>query len=57
MLLGFGYLYVSYALFLFSSKNRNNRLKISQLAKILLYYFFVFASSSVGKARKPTNFH
>ena len=35
MLLDFGYLYVCYVLFLFLQKAENNRLKKSQLAKIL----------------------
>ena len=35
MLFGFGYLYVCYVLFLFSSKAENNRLIKSQLAKTL----------------------
>ena len=35
MLLDFGYLYVCYVLFLFLQKEENNRLKKSQLAKIL----------------------
>ena len=42
MFLGFGYSYVRYVLFLIFQKEENNRLKKSQLAKIL-YFFFGFA--------------
>ena len=43
MLLGFGYLYKFVVFCFFFQKAENNRFKKIQLAKILQYYFFVFA--------------
>ena len=44
MLLGFDYLHKFVMFyFLFFSKAEKNRIKKDQLAKILLYYLFIFA--------------
>ena len=55
MLLGFGYLYVCYVSFLFSSKRRNQK-KASWPNFVILFLLFLHKVGSVGPIDQQVNF-